>query len=195
MKVLIVTLLIVLIDQVSKLFVRGISLPSIGIDWQGLSHGQRNPVWGDVFNITYVENPGIAFGINPGPDFKTLVSILTLAASIGLFIYLYVIRSQKFSSRLAVALILGGAIGNLIDRTFYGLLFGYGPLFHGSVVDFFDIRIIELFLFNSTIGTYIFNIADAAVSIGVVILLVSLRKPAEENIAITESNIVTENQD
>lgn len=190
-----VTLLIVLIDQVSKLFVRGISIPSIGIHWQGLSHGQRNPVWGDVFNITFVENPGIAFGINPGTDLKTVISILTLAACIGLFVYLYVIRAHKFSSRLAIALILGGAIGNLIDRTFYGLLFNYTPLFHGSVVDFFDIRIFELFLFNNTIGTYIFNIADAAVSLGVVILLVSMRKPAEEKISVDESNIVTENQD
>ncbi|QQS36508.1 MAG: signal peptidase II [Ignavibacteriales bacterium] len=195
MKVLIVSLCIVLVDQVSKLIARGISIPFLGIDWQGLNHGQRNTVWGDVFNITLVENPGIAFGINPGTELKLVISILTLAACIGLFIYLYKIKTEKLSSRFAIAMILGGAVGNLIDRTFYGLIYGYAPLFHGSVVDFFDIRIFELFLFNSTIGTYIFNIADVAVTIGVVILLFSLRKQPDRNSVVDESAIVTENQD
>lgn len=195
MKVLFVTLFIVIVDQASKLFIRGISIPFLNIDWKGFNHGQRNPVWGDIFNITFVENPGIAFGLNPGIDFKLIITLLTLAASIGLLIYLYLIKSQKLSSRLGISMILGGAIGNLIDRTFYGIIFDYAPLFHGSVVDFFDIRIFELFLFNNTIGTYIFNFADLAVSVGVVILLLALRKTSEQNTMIEESNIATENQE
>ena len=195
MKVLFVTLLIVFVDQTSKLFIRGISIPFFNLDWKGFNHGQRNPVWGDFFNITFVENPGIAFGLNPGVDLKLIVTLLTLVASLGLLIYLYVIRTQKFSSRLAIAMILGGAIGNLIDRTFYGIIFDYAPLFHGSVVDFFDVRIFELFLFNSTIGTYIFNFADFAVSVGVVILLIALRKSSEQTIVVEESNIAAENQE
>jgi signal peptidase II len=195
LKVLFASLFIVIVDQASKLFIRGISIPFLKIDWQGLAHGQRNPVWGDVFNITLVENPGIAFGLNPGAELKMIISILTLIACIGLFIYLYIIRSHKISSRLAVAMILGGAIGNLIDRTFYGILFNYAPIFHGSVVDFFDIRIFELFLFNNTVGTYIFNVADIAVTIGVVILLFTLRKSPEQNMAVEETNIAAENQE
>lgn len=195
MKVLFVTLFVVIVDQVSKLFIRGISIPFLNIDWRGYNHGQRNPVWGDVFNITLVENPGIAFGLNPGIELKTIVSVFTLVTSLGLFIYLFIIKSQNLSSRLAIAMILGGAIGNLIDRTFYGIIYNYAPLFHGSVVDFFDIRIFELFLFNNTIGTYIFNVADVAVSVGVVILLVTLRKTNEQNLVVEESNIVTENQE
>jgi lipoprotein signal peptidase len=63
------------------------------------------------------------------------------------------------------------------------------------VVDFFDIRIFQLFLFNNTIGTYIFNVADLAVSVGVIILLLSLRKSAEQSLAVEESNIAAENRE
>jgi signal peptidase II len=69
-------------------------------------------------------------------------------------------------------LILGGAVGNLIDRTFYGLLFNETPLFYGKVVDFFDVDFFDVNLFGYSLSRWpVFNVADAAVTIGIVMLL------------------------
>jgi signal peptidase II len=74
--------------------------------------------------------------------------------------------------KLSLAFILGGAIGNLIDRMFYGIFYGYAPLFYGHVVDFLDFDFFHFTLFGRTFDRWpIFNVADAAVTIGVVILL------------------------
>ncbi len=138
--------------------------------------GQRLPVWGDFFNISFVENSGIAFGINFGSEFKLLVSLFTIIAVIALFYYLLRIKDKPLSLRLSVALIIGGAAGNLIDRIFYGVFYGYSNLFYGRVVDFFDIRIFNLLLFDKLFGNYVFNIADVAVTIGVIMLMFAYGK-------------------
>lgn len=69
--------------------------------------GQMIPVWGDFFRLTFVENPGMAFGYDPGESFKLIISIFSLIASIGLVIYLYVIRDKSLSLRIAIACIFG----------------------------------------------------------------------------------------
>ena len=176
MKVLFVSLFVVIIDQVSKLMVKGLSIPFIKLNIQGLERWQKIPVFGGIFNITLVENPGIAFGIDLGSNFKLLVSIFTLVASMGLLYYIFRNKEKKFGFRLSLALILGGAVGNLIDRIFYGILYDYAPLFHGRVVDFLDFRIFNLFIFNRTFGNYVFNFADVSVTAGVILLLFILNK-------------------
>jgi signal peptidase II len=138
--------------------------------------GQRIPVLGNLFNLTFIENSGIAFGINFGIEFKLFLSLFTILAVIGLIIYLITIKEKPLSWRLSVALILGGAAGNLIDRVFYGIFYGYSNLFYGRVVDFLDIRIFNLLLFNKTLGNYVFNFADAAVTAGVILLLIAYNK-------------------
>ena len=189
MRLLFVSALIVIVDQVTKLLVKG--FPALKLT--GLQPGQKVPVLGNILNITLIENPGIAFGINFGPQFKLVISIFTLIASIGLLIFLYKIRNKSFGLRFSIALILGGALGNLIDRLFYGLIYGYAPLFHGKVVDFFNIQLFNLYLFNNTVGNYIFNAADLSVTVGMVCLLFAIRKqhkeqetdsPAVENLLI-----------
>lgn len=179
MKVLFVSLFVVIVDQISKLAVKGFSLPLLNLHFNGMLAGQRIPLLGDFFNITFVENPGIAFGINFGITFKILVSLFSLLAGIFLLIYLYRNRYKPLAFRLAVALILGGAIGNLFDRVFYGVIYGYGPLFYGKVVDFFNIKLFDLFIFDRIFGSYVFNVADLAVTSGVVLLLYSLNKQRE----------------
>ncbi|MHB8578693.1 MAG: signal peptidase II [Ignavibacteriaceae bacterium] len=176
MKVLFISLFVVIIDQVSKLMVKGLSIPFIKLNIQGLENWQKIPVFGGMFNITLVENPGIAFGIDLGSSFKLLVSIFTLVAGIGLLYYIFRNKEEKFGFRLSLALILGGAVGNLIDRFFYGILYNYAPLFHGRVVDFLDFRIFNLFIFNRTFGNYVFNFADVSVTAGVILLLFILNK-------------------
>jgi len=176
LKVLFVSLFVVIIDQVSKLMVKGLSIPFIKLNIQGLERWQKIPVLGGIFNITLVENPGIAFGIDLGSNFKLIVSVFTLVASMGLLYYIFRNKEKKFGFRLSLALILGGAVGNLIDRIFYGILYDYAPLFHGRVVDFLDFRIFNLFIFNRTFGNYVFNFADVSVTAGVILLLFILNK-------------------
>jgi signal peptidase II len=156
--------------------VKGLSIPFVKLNVQGLESWQKIPVFGGIFNITLVENPGIAFGIDLGSNFKLLVSIFTLVAGMGLLYYIFRNKDEKFGFRLSLALILGGAVGNLIDRFFYGILYNYAPLFHGRVVDFLDLRIFNLFIFNRTFGNYVFNFADVSVTAGVILLLFILNK-------------------
>lgn len=176
MRLLFVSFLVVIVDQVTKLWVKGIP----GIHLNGLYPGEKIPIIGNLFSITLVENPGIAFGITFGSEFKLLLSIFTLLASIGLFVFFFKIRNKSFGLKLSIALILGGAVGNLIDRLFYGILYGYAPVFYGKVVDFFNLNLFNIYLFKSTIGNYVFNIADLAVTAGMISLLLVIRKKNKE---------------
>lgn len=127
--------IIVLCDQITKLMVRMIMAP-----------GQTIPLIPKVFHLTYVQNPGAAFGMLAyRTDFFIMITIIVI-----LFILLFFHRvgaGQKLL-RIGLALQLGGAIGNLIDR-----------LHFGHVTDFFDLLIWP-----------VFNIADMAIVFGVGLL-------------------------
>ena len=197
MKVLSVSAIVIIIDQISKLMVKGISFSYFGFNISGLERWQKISILGRVFNITLVENPGIAFGINLGNNFKLLISVFTLVATLGLLYYIFRNREKKLIFRLSLALILGGAVGNLIDRTFYGVIFGYAPLFYGKVVDFLDLRIFNLFIFNRTFNNYVFNFADVSVTAGVIMLLFILNKQKDTNNNLNSSieEALVENKD
>jgi signal peptidase II len=182
LKALYLSFAVVVIDQVTKLMVKGFSIPFLNINYEGMYLGQMIPVFGDFFRFTFVENPGMAFGYDPGSSFKLIISVFSLVASIGLIFYLYVIRDKSWSLKIAISLILGGAVGNLIDRTFYGLFFDYAPLFYGKVVDFFDVDFFDFTLFGRSYDRWpVFNIADAAVTIGVLVLVLFYKKHQEED--------------
>jgi signal peptidase II len=170
MYVLLVSLCIVVADQVTKLLIRGIDIPALGIAWHGIPYGTSIPVLGDFLRLTYIENSGMAFGIDVGG--KIFFSLFSLVASIAIIIYLYRMRKSPLGFRLSLALILGGALGNLIDRTFYAILFGYGKVFAGRVVDFIDVDFFKIDLLGFHLSRFwIFNVADACVTIGVLLLL------------------------
>ena len=181
MKILFVSFIVLIIDQVSKIVVKGISIQSLGIKLSGLIPGQKIPVVSKIFDITIAENPGIAFGLDFGNTFKLLVSIFTLVACVLLVFFIYKSRMKSLSFRLSLALILGGAPGNLFDRLFYGVIYGYAPLFYGKVVDFFNIRIFNLYIFHRMMGSYIFNFADFSVTVGVILLFYAYRKEKSFN--------------
>ncbi len=171
MRVLILSFVIVLSDQVTKLFVKGITVPSLGIHVKGLAYGFSRPLLGDFLRLTYIENPGMAFGIDIGG--KLFFSIFSIIASIAIVVYLYRSRRDAIGFRIALAMILGGAVGNLIDRMFYGVIFGDAPLFYGRVVDFLDIDFFDFSLLGHHFSRWpVFNVADAAVTLGVILLLV-----------------------
>lgn len=191
MNVLYVTLSIILLDQFSKFFIRGIEIPFLNINFEGMYLGESFNVIGEFFKITFIENPGMAFGFDPGSDYKLLISLFSLAASIGLFFYLFIVRKKTLSLRIAIALILGGAIGNLVDRMFYGVIFDYAPLFYGKVVDFFDFDFFNFSLLGRSYDRWpIFNIADASVTVGVLILILFYKQHnSEEDGKVAEVNV------
>ena len=181
MRVLILSLLIVIADQVSKVLVKGISLPWLGISLEGMQYGSSRQIVGDFLRLTYIENPGMAFGIDLGG--KLIFSIFSVLASIAILVYLYKAREESFALRMSLAMILGGAIGNLIDRVFYGVIFGEAPLFHGKVVDFFDIDFFNIDILGYHLSRWpVFNVADAAVTTGVVLLLFFHRSTETEEL-------------
>jgi signal peptidase II len=164
-RLLLITLSIVVIDQITKLLIKGV--PFLGL--HGVAYQSSRPLIDDIFRITYVENPGIAFGINI-PGMKIFFSLFSIVASIGIFIYIKrnYLRLPKWEL-IALAMIMGGAIGNLIDRCFYGVFYGEESIFYGHVVDFLD------FGYKKNWWP-VFNVADSCVSIGVVLLTLMLLK-------------------
>lgn len=142
-KILITSLLVILVDQGSKILVK---------KYMALEQSQQ--VIGNFLRFTYIENPGIAFGLKvSSKGFFTFVSIL---ASVAIVVYLFRSKEDKFLTRFPLALILGGAIGNLIDRILYG-----------RVVDFVDVDFPDFLMERWPV----FNVADVAVTIGMIILL------------------------
>ena len=180
MKLLFVSFLILIADQISKLYVKGFYLPLLDFEHSGLPQSRSIPVIDKLLYITPIENPGIAFGIDFGPEFKTFISVITIFATLALAIYFFSIKKEDMFMRISVAVILGGAMGNLIDRVFYGYIFGYASILSGNVVDFLDLRLFSFFLMNKTFSIYVFNIADIAITFGVCALLYAISKKRKE---------------
>lgn len=174
MKVIYITFATVLLDIITKLLVKGIQLPLIGIQLNGMPYGSSIPLLGDFLKLTFIENPGMAFGIDIIR--KEHLALFSIIAAIGILIYLYKIKNESLWLRLPFALILAGAIGNLINRIFFGVLFGYAQLLQGNVVDFIDIDFFDFQILGYSMSRWpVFNFADVAVTLGVILLLISGR--------------------
>ncbi len=167
MRVLWVSLALLLVDQATKQLVHSAMAP-----------GQSIPLLGDLLKLTYTTNPGMAFGMTIGP--KLFLTLFSIVATVLIVAYLWTVRRGPWGYRVSLALIVGGALGNIIDRTFYGLLYGYGPLFHGEVVDF-----IHVDLWRGVVADWvpfwgggymalfpIWNVADMAIVVGVAAIIV-----------------------
>ena len=159
--------MVIVIDQLSKLAVV-----------RAMYKGQSIPIIGDWLRLTYTENPGMAFGITFGP--RGMVAVFSILATALIIAYLVSVRRGYMPYRASLALILGGALGNIIDRAFYGVLFGYDGFFTGRVVDFIHVNLWRGYVAEAVPfigGTYvqlfpIWNVADMAIVIGVVGILV-----------------------
>lgn len=175
MRVLWITAVTVIIDQLAKIAVL-----------LTMYRSQSIPVLGDWLKLTYTENPGMAFGITFGP--KALVAIFSMVATLIIIIYLVRIRRVYTPYRASLALILGGALGNIVDRIFYGVILGYDSFFLGKVVDFIHIDLWKGYLPDAVPlvgGTYvalfpIWNVADMAIVCGVAGILFFQKKYHEQ---------------
>jgi signal peptidase II len=205
----IIILLILLADQVLKIWVKThLLLPSFGNEvWR--ENYQSDVFITDWFRLRFVENEGIAMGINVFN--KVFITIFRIIASFAIIYYLFTLikKGYKLGYIICVSLIFAGAVGNIIDSVFYGVIFsgspayhahfheqataavlfppegGYGSLFQGRVVDMFYFPLFK-FEWPSWVPLvggerfeffrYIFNIADASISIGIITLILFYRK-------------------
>ncbi len=166
--------LLVILDQVTKLTIKGFDF--FGISHEGLYYGELIQVMGTFLQITYIENEGMAFGITFGAG-KIFLSLFSVFAAIGLAYYLFKLESYSIWVRIGIMLILAGATGNLIDRVFYGVIFGESALFYGRVVDFIQVDIPDIDVFGRSYSHWpVFNVADSCVSCGVVLLIIVNKK-------------------
>lgn len=175
----ILSIILIIIDQATKLYFKGFNF--LGINHIGLDYGAQVPVIGTYLQWTYIENAGMAFGIEFGWG-KIFLSIFSIIASIFLAYLLIKIKEEPLPIRIGFSLIFAGAVGNLIDRVFYGVIFGEAPLFYGRVVDFIQVDIPDI-AFLGWQYFPIFNIADSCVTVGVVFLIIFHSKlPDFENL-------------
>lgn len=153
MKILFVSVLLVFTDQISKILIR-----------MNMTLYESIPVITNFFNLTHVTNDGMAFGIN-FPFGIYIFTTISLIFTIFLFWYLWTIKDSGIVIRTGVALIIAGAVGNLIDR-----------IFLGEVVDFLDFMI-------GNYHWYVFNFADSYVTVGMGFILYDsfFLEPKKEN--------------
>jgi len=172
--VFLIVLLLIILDQVSKLLIYNyFQVAHIGRDYYVVppERGEIR-ILGELVKFVYVENAGMAFGVQFG-EFKIILSLFSVLASILLIIVIYKISNFPFAIQLAFGLVLAGAVGNLIDRVFYGVIFGYAPIFYGRVIDFIQVDIPDIHIGSINYTHWpVFNVADSCVSIGVVLLLI-----------------------
>ncbi len=168
-KFLLFGFLLILLDQATKLAIKGFDF--FGFSHQGIEYGSLHSVIGDFVQITYIENPGMAFGISFGWG-KIFLSLFSIVAGIALAVYLLRIKSAHIAVKIGISLLFAGAVGNLIDRVFYGVIFGEQALFYGYVVDFIQVDIPDIDFFGIFYTHFpVFNVADSCVTVGVVFLL------------------------
>ncbi|WP_140937493.1 lipoprotein signal peptidase [Sphingobacterium lumbrici] len=197
-------LLILLIDQISKFWVK-----------LNMTIGQDFNILGNKFLIHFIENPGMAYGMEFGGEYgKLFLSIFRIIAVIGIGYGLHYMIKNKYHRgfTLTVAMIFAGALGNIIDCVFYGMIFsesdfytkavlfpeggGYAPFLHGKVVDMLYFPLIEgnfptwfpiwgdeHFLFFRPV----FNVADSAISIGVALILLFQKRYFKEEQKVKEN--------
>ncbi len=187
MRILWITLLAVVIDQAAKFAVTANMYLSESI-----------PLIGEWFRFTYTTNPGMAFGIAFGP--RSMVTILSIFATVLIVAYIYLVRDGYRPYVASLALILGGALGNIIDRVFYGTWFYGRPLFTGEVVDFIHIDLGRVVVpnFVPVIGGSmmqlfpIWNVADMCIVGGVIGILVFQTKYHERRLSGQDKVVLDE---
>jgi signal peptidase II len=182
-KPLLIIFIILLIDQVSKTWVK-----------TNMYLGQEFKIIGNWFIIHFTENNGMAFGLEFGGEFgKLSLSLFRIAAVAGIGYGLHYLIKNKYHRGLIlnVAMIFSGALGNIIDSVFYGKIYNYATLFHGRVVDMFYFPILEG-VFPTWVPIWggedyiffrpVFNVADAAISTGVILILIFQKTYFKEEI-------------
>ncbi|MBO7528331.1 MAG: signal peptidase II [Bacteroidales bacterium] len=169
-KPLIVIFLVLLLDQFSKILVK-----------TTMKLKESIIVFDDWFEINFIENDGMAFGWKfLESAWGTTILILFRIVAITLLFWLLiklVKKGVKFGPLFGISLILAGAIGNLIDGMFYGLIFDYAGFMQGKVVDMLHFPLFKFpewvpWLHGEIFFSPVFNVADSAITIGIFYLVI-----------------------
>ena len=210
----VVVLLLILVDQVIKFWVK-----------THLAVGQTVPLLGQWFNLHFVENEGMAFGISFGQQIGKFLLSLVRIVLVGLLCWYFAVfvkRGKMDGVVLTIfCLVIAGAIGNIIDSMFYGIFFtesnflqvaewspghGYAPFFFGKVVDMFYLKLFPIpekfpLWGGSWFFPAIFNFADACITVGIFLAIIfnkrifsDLEKKSEEIVATEaeDASVVSE---
>ncbi len=187
-----IVLLVLVIDQALKIWVK-----------TNMMLGEEFSVIGNWFIIHFIENNGMAFGMELAGEFgKIILSVFRIVAVIGIAYYLHQLGKKNAPTGLivSISLVLAGALGNIIDSAFYGMIFndsypqvaslfpaegGYATFLHGKVVDMFYFPLIDG-VFPDWVPFWggdrfvffrpVFNVADSAITIGIALILLFQRK-------------------
>ncbi len=207
-KPLLIVFFVLFIDQLIKIYIK--------------THfylGEELRVAGNWFILHFTENNGMAYGIELGGEFgKLFLSIFRIIAVGGIGYYMWTLTKKKEDKFfiICIALIFAGALGNIIDSAFYGLIFsdsgwevarfmpeegGYASFLHGRVVDMFYFPIIEghfpawfpiwggeeLVFFRP-----VFNFADASISVGVILIILNQKRFFGKKVETKEEGVEQE---
>ena len=157
-------LIVIVLDQLTKAWIMG------GLDLREMGHTRVLP---PLFNLTWVENRGVSFGLFGDGSARWMLSAFSIAVA-GILGW-WALKADRRMLITAIGLIMGGALGNVIDR----IRFGY-------VVDFLDFSGPHFFLGTMKISfPWIFNVADSAICIGVILLILdSVRAEQEAKVGL-----------
>ncbi len=205
---------VLFIDQYIKIFIK-LHYPL----------GEVTRVAGNWFILHFTENPGMAFGLEFGGDYgKLILSVFRIIASVaGIWYVIYIVKKgEHWGFILSVSLILAGAIGNILDSAFYGMLFSESDEFNKSVwmpegggyAGFLHGRVVDMFYFPIYNGHFpgwfpfwggeefqffrpIFNFADSSISTGVGLILLFQKKftARKTEVQDEETNLNTTNSE
>ena len=164
-------LLALLLDQASKLYIK-----------THFQLGESREVF-SWFWIVFVENNGMAFGIE---WFSKLLLTLFRIVAVGvicLYIHLMISKQEVRTGYLTtIAMVMAGALGNIIDCVFYGKIWGYAGWFHGKVVDMLYFPLIRNAAGECLFFRPVFNIADSFITVAVVLVLIFYRKDLDNSL-------------
>ena len=152
----------ILIDQIVKIIISST-----------MSVGETIPVIKDIFHFTYIRNEGAAFGMLS--EHRWVFKIISTVALIVMSVYLFKFCKERMLTKIGLALVIGGGIGNMIDR-----------IFLGYVVDMIDCRFIDF---------YVFNIADSCVCVGAGIVFLGVLLDTVKEIKENKAKRLNENNE
>ncbi len=189
----VILIVVLAIDQYFKLYIKN-----------HFFLGEEIAVFGNWFRLHFTENYGMAFGLEfggkTGKVFLTLFRIIFVGV-IGYYIKTLIDKNTRDFYIYGWVLIVAGALGNIIDSIFYGVYFGYDEWFHGRVVDMLYFPLIQTtipenwpFWAGEDFEFFrpVFNIADAAISLGFVIILLMQKAVSEDESKVQDNESLKE---
>jgi signal peptidase II len=166
-----IVLLALVVDQVTKVYVK-----------THFELGEAHEVF-SWFWIAFVENNGMAFGIEWFSKLLLTLFRIIAVGVIGWYVHIMIHKQQVRMGYLAtIAMVMAGALGNIIDCVFYGKIWGYASWFHGRVVDMLYFPLIRNAAGECIFFRPVFNIADSFITVAVFLIILFYRKDLDESL-------------